>query len=154
MVRGMKTHVPRLVSLLVLVTAAALAAPADPATKVQPAAAKAEELPKIEGMEVARAGGGFLGVAITGGTFKISFYDAKRKPAQADVSRALLRWDPKYKQGSERVVLTLSGDGKALASAKTIRPPYAFKLFITLLKDAAGAEEAAAGETLVIDFRG
>lgn len=154
MVRGMKTHVARLILLAVLLAAGAQAAPANAAAKAQPAAAKVEEPPKIEGMEVARAGGGFLGVAITGGTFKISFYDAKRKPAQADVARALLRWDPKYKQGSERVVLTLGADGKSLASAKTIRPPYAFKLFITLLKDAAGSEETAAGEVLVIDFRG
>jgi hypothetical protein len=150
----MKTHVARLVSLAVLLVSVALAAPAGAAMKAPVPAAKAEEPPKIEGMEVPRAGGGFLGVAIVGGTFKISFYDAKRKAAPADVARALLRWDPKYKQGSERVVLTPSADGKSLTSAKTIRPPYAFKLFITLLKDTAGAEEAAAGEVLVIDFRG
>ena len=132
--------------------AGALAAPA--AATVPAPAAKVAEPPKIEGMEVARAGGGYLGVAIVGGTFKISFYDAKRKPVQADVSRALLRWDPKYKQGAERVVLTLGADGKSLASAKTIRPPYAFKLFITLLKNEAGTEDASAGEVLVVDFRG
>jgi len=146
----MKTHVARLLSLVVVLSPVALAAP----VAVPAPVAKVAEPPKIEGMEVARAGGGFLGVAIVGGTFKISFYDAKRKPAQADVARALLRWDPKYKQGSERVVLTLAADGKSLASAKTIRPPYAFRLFITLLKNEAATEESSAGEVLVVDFRG
>jgi hypothetical protein len=152
----MKTDVARLLLLAVWLAAGvplATAATGGPA-KGQAPAVKVEEVAKVEGMEVARAGGGLLGVAMVGGTFKISFYDAKRKPAQADVSRALLRWDPKYKLGSERVVLTLGADGKSLVSPKPIRPPYAFKLFITLLKDATGAEESAAGEVLVIDFRG
>ena len=90
---------------------------------------------------------------IVNSTFKISFYDANRKPAKADVARALLRWVPKSRSGSEWVVLNLSEDGKSLVSPKTIRPPYFFKLFITLLKDAPAGEEAA-GETYVVDFRG
>jgi hypothetical protein len=133
------------------------AAPGTPAAPVAPKknapAKKTEETPKIEGMEVARGGGGFLGVAIAGGMFKITFYDAKKKPVEADVVRAALRWDPKYKVGMERVVLNLSDDKKSLTAPKNIRPPYMFKLFITLLKD-AGAGEDAAGESYTIDFRG
>lgn len=114
----------------------------------------AAEPAKIEGMEVARKGGGYLGVAIVGGTFKITFYDAKKKAVAADVARAALRWDPKYKVGSERVVLNRTEDGKALVSPRSIRPPYLFKLYITLIKDAGEGDAAeAAGETLVIDFR-
>lgn len=115
--------------------------------------AKAEPAPVIEGIVVPRGALGFMGVQIVNSTFKISFYDAKRKPAKADVTRALLRWDPKYKKGSERVVLNVSEDGKSLSSPRDIRPPYLFKLFITLLKDGAEGEDAS-GETHVIDFRG
>lgn len=133
-----------------LMRAALADAPAKGAAKKAGAAEKAEPA-KIEGMEVAR-GSSYLGVAMVGGTFKISFYDAKKKPVAADVARALLRWDPKYKVGSERVMLNRSEDGMALASPRSIRPPYLFKLYITLLKDAAGGDDAA-GETFVIDFR-
>ncbi len=118
------------------------------------ASAKAEPA-KIEGIEVARGAAGFMGVQIVGGTFKISFYDAKRKPIATDIVRAALRWDPKYKVGSERVVLNRTEDGLALTSPKNIRPPYLFKLYITLLKSASEGEAVeGAGETHVIDFRG
>ncbi len=113
--------------------------------------AKKEEL-KIEGVTIPR-GKNFLGVQIVNGTFKLSFYDDKKKPMQGDVPRAVLRWDPKYKVGKERVVLMAGEDGKSLSSPKTIRPPYNFKLYITLLKEATEAEDPV-GETFVIDFTG
>ena len=114
-------------------------------------APKKEEPPKIEGMEVSRGQKGFLGVAVVNGTFKISFYDVKRKPIAADVARAVLRWDPKYKVGEERVVLTPGTDGKSLTSPRNIRPPYNFKLIMTFFKDESAGD--ATGETIVIDFR-
>lgn len=116
-------------------------------------AAKAEEPPaKIEGMEIAREGDrGFLGIQIVDSTFKLSFYDAKKKPIDPDAVRALLRWDPKYRSGDERVVLNL--EGKALTSPRHIRPPYNFKLFITLLSAPAGGGDPVASEHHVIDFR-
>lgn len=120
-----------------------------------PAPAKKKEEPpgKIEGMEIARGDKGFLGLQIVNGTFKLSFYDTKKKPIAPDVTRAALRWDPRNRVGQERAVLTADGSN-ALTSAKNIRPPYSFKLFITLLKDAGGENaDAPAGETLVVDFR-
>lgn len=148
----MKTTAALLCSLVLAGAAAAQDAPAKAApNKGEPA--KAEPAPVIEGIVVPRGALGFMGVQIVNNTFKISFYDAKKKPAKADVTRALLRWDPKYKKGSERVVLNVSEDGKSLSSPRDIRPPYLFKLFITLLKDAAEGEDAP-GETHVIDFRG
>lgn len=118
--------------------------------------AKKEAAPKIDGITIARPNGQFLGIALEGGTFKLSFYDEKKKPVPPDVTRAAARWNPNYKQGSERIILNLSADGKALVGAKPVRPPYAFKLFLTLLKAAPeaggeGAEQAA--ETHVVDFR-
>ena len=143
----MKVLLRRLPGFLVLVLATSWGAPAAAPGRTVPAAAA----PKIEGVEVARSDGGHLGVTIAEGTFRISFYDAQKRPVAADVSRALLRWDPKYKQGQERVILNLSADGRTLGSPRAIRPPYQFRLFITLLKDAGGSDEA--GEGYVIDFK-
>jgi hypothetical protein len=127
-----------------------------PATSAAKAPAKkAEAPPKIEGMEIARGAKGFLGLQLVGGTFKLSFYDMKKKPVAPDVARAMLRWDPKGKVGQERLVL--NRDGMALSSPRPVKPPYVFKLFITLLPEGAagdGADAAPAGETIVVDFKG
>lgn len=141
-------------TLAIALPLAAQTPPGTPKTKASattPPAKKAPE-PKIEGMEVPRGELGYLGVAIVGGQFKITFYDKKKAPVVADVHRALLRWDPKYKQGQERVVLNLTEDGKALTAPKAIRPPYIFKLFITLMKKSETGEDKAT-ETYTIDFR-
>ena len=113
---------------------------------------KKEEPPaKIEGMEIARGGEkGFLGLQVVSGMFKLSFFDAKKKPVNPDVLRAALRWDPKNKIGSERVIL--NQEGKALAAGKFIQPPYAFKLFITLFKESPDGGEPIASENYVVDF--
>lgn len=136
-------------------TAAKAATPAATATKAP--AKKAEAPPKIEGMEIARGTKGFLGLQLVGGTFKLSFYDMKKKPVAPDVARALLRWDPKGKVGQERLVL--NRDGMALSSPRPVKPPYVFKLFITLIPEGAatGADNpdaAPAGETIVVDYKG
>lgn len=117
--------------------------------KAEPA--KKEE-PKIKGIAVSRGERGFIGIEIVGGNFKITFYDAKKKPIAPDVARAALRWDAKYKVGQERLVLNPDADGKSLSSPKTIRPPYTFKLFVTLIKE-AGESENPVGETHVVDFK-
>lgn len=115
---------------------------------------KKKEPPKINGIAIGRRGGGFLGIEIVGGRFKLSFYDAKKKPAAPDVVRAALRWPVNYKIGDERAVLTPDGE-TALSSSKVVRPPYVFKLFITLIKSAddTAASEEARNETYVVDFR-
>ncbi|MBX3736664.1 MAG: hypothetical protein KF715_08250 [Candidatus Didemnitutus sp.] len=110
---------------------------------------------KIAGIVIVRPNGTFLGLTLEGGTFKLSFYDKDKKSAPADVTRAAARWNPNYKLGSERIILNLSGDGKALVGSKPVRPPYAFKLFLTLLKGAVsadGSEAEQAVENYTIDF--
>jgi hypothetical protein len=89
------------------------------------------------------------------GNFRLSFYNDKKKPVAPDVGRAVLRWDPKYKLGMERAVLTPGGGPNLLTSPKFVRPPYNFKLTIVLLgADADGEGEGEpVGETHVIDFR-
>jgi hypothetical protein len=110
-------------------------------------AKKDEPPPKIEGMEIPRGAKGFLGLQIVDGNFKLSFFDPKKKAIAPDVVRAVLRWTPNYKPGTEIYVLAPSG--KALTAAKTVRPPYAFKLFMSLFVD--GNDEPV--ESYVLDFK-
>ena len=140
---------------------AAQTAPAvDPkkaAPKTAPAAAakkddkkkKADEMGKIEGMELAR-GTGFLGVQIVNGVFKLTAYDAKKKPVAADFTRVVLRWSVPYQKNVERTQLTAGSGVGVFTSEKIVKPPYAFKLFITLLK---GDADDAPGEAFTLDFR-
>lgn len=144
-----------------------------PATTVLPAARAKEEVkkvdpkkedttkkkeePKIEGIVIKRSNGSYLGLRLDGGTYKLSFYDAKKKPVAPDVTRAAARWNPNYKLGSERIILNAGSDGKSLVGSKPVRPPYAFKLYLTLLKgeaqgDGEGGEGEQAVESFVIDF--
>ena len=111
-------------------------------------AAPAPEL-QIPGITVARAKGGFLGILVENGNFKLSFYDDNRKPAPVDVARATARWPVKYKLGDERTVLNPTGDGTALTSGTFVRPPLVFKLYLALFVE--GRDDAA--ESYVIDFR-
>jgi hypothetical protein len=124
--------------------------PAPTPTPTKPPVKKPEPIGVIEGIAVPR-GVGFFGVAVVNGNFKLTFYNAKKKPVAPDVVRAALRWNASYKLGDERVVLLPDGEGKSLTSAKVIRPPLNFKLFITLITEGA-AEDA--GESFVVDFRG
>ncbi len=111
--------------------------------------AKKEEAPaKIEGMEIGRGEKGFLGLQIVDGNFKLNFYDAKKKAQTPDLTRAVLRWNPNNKPGAEVYILS-PGGGKFLTLARTVRPPYTFKLFIGLFAD--GAEQPT--ESYVVDFR-
>jgi hypothetical protein len=110
---------------------------------------KTAEPAKITGTEVTRPGKGFIGLEVVGGNFRLSFYDESREPVSPAAVKAVLRWTPTNRTGSEFYALEPSADGKALTSPKTVRPPYQFKLFLSLF--AAGAE--APFESHTIDFR-
>ena len=110
---------------------------------------KDDEIGKIEGIEIPH-GKGFMGIQLVNSTFKLSFYDEKKKPIPPDVTRAVLRWKVNYQPTDERAVLNPSG-ATALGSPQVIRPPYTFKLNMTLIK---GEGDDAATEFMVIDFHG
>ena len=118
-------------------------------TPPAPDAKKPAPEPKIPGMTVARAKSGFLGILVEDGKFKISFYDAKKKSAPVDVARATARWPVHYKVFDERAVLNPNADGTALTSPTFVRPPYVFKLYLSLFVE--GSTDAV--ESYVIDFR-
>jgi hypothetical protein len=107
-----------------------------------------EPPPTIDGIVLNRSNGGFLGLTLVNSNFKLSFYDAKKKPADVDVTRATARWPVKYKLGDEHTVLNPTADGKALTSTWHVRPPYVFKLYVSLFIQ--GQENAV--ESYVIDF--
>lgn len=120
--------------------------------------AKIEEEPVIPGFVIPRANGGYLSLTLENSNFKLSFYDAKKKPAKADVVRGRARWRVNYKVGNERTILNPTPDGLALISNQFVRPPYIFKLYLTLMTDSGGdAEDGEGDETAsehyVIDFR-
>ncbi len=134
----MKTRTPLLVGLFVfglLGTVPALTANAADAVAL-------EEEGKITGIAIPRASGGFLGLEIVGGNFKVSFYDTKKKPVPVDVARATARWDNKQKLGSDFTVLNAASDNMSLVGAKFVRPPYKFIVFLTLLNEAGEGVES------------
>jgi len=147
--------------LACLLFAASLsAAPSRPA-KTTPSAKDAktdkadkskEEEPKIPGTTIPRAKGGYLGLTIEDGQFKLAFYDEKKKAVDADADQAVMRWLVKYQKSDERTSLTRTSDGKALGGGKNVRQPHAFKVFITLFK--GEGENLQTDENYVIDFPG
>lgn len=139
---SMKTFAATVIALIAAVWVVA----AQPAGK---APGKTAEPAKITGMEIARPGKGFIGLEVAGGSFRLTFYDENREPVKPAASRAVLRWTPANRPGVEFYALDPSADGKALTSPKTVRPPYQFKVFLSLF--AAGAE--APFESHTIEFR-
>ena len=103
---------------------------------------------KIVGLEIARANGGFLGLSLEGGGFKLAFYNTKKKPVAIDVANGVARWQPQQKKGNELAPLSPSGDGKALASAKFVQSPHTFKVYLTLFNAAGDAVES-----YTVDYR-
>lgn len=130
---------------------AGLAVPPATAGKAPAAAAKKEGV--IAGQTIKRkVGDGYLGLQVVDGNFKLTYYDKDKLPVAADHPRALLRWPVRYKLGDERLMLNVAGDGTFLTSARFVRPPYNFRLFITLL-GASGDDESGATEAYSINFR-
>lgn len=136
----MKTRVSLLVWLFV--SGMFLAVPAWSADAGGGTAAAQEEEGTIPGIAIPRAAGGFLGLEIVGGNFKVSFYDTKKKPVPVDVTRGTARWDNKQKLGTDFTVLNPAADNKSLVGAKFVRPPYKFIVFLTLLNEAGEGVES------------
>jgi hypothetical protein len=126
------------------------AAPAKtPAKKEVKKEEKKEAEPKIPGTTIVRTNGKFLGFEVVGGQFKLSFYDAKKKPMAVDVTRASARWPNPRGPGDYRTVLNSSGN--ALVGSKPVLPPYTFNVYLTLLQ--GEGDEAKAVENYVVQLR-
>lgn len=110
--------------------------------------AKEDEMGKIEGIELSRADGTFLGLTLTDGKFKLTFYDKKKKPTKVNVLRATGRWPNVHGPGQNRAVLNVAGDGTYMTSAQFVRGPYTFVLILSLIKSEDGTE----AETYTVNF--
>jgi hypothetical protein len=122
---------------------------APPAKTTAPAAEKKqEEVPKIDGLTIPRPNGSFLGLQVVNGNFVLTFYDKDKKKAKVDAARATLRWPVRYQPTDERTVLN-PGAASTLTSAKGVRPPLNFKVFLSLFVE--GSETAT--ESYVVDYR-
>lgn len=104
----------------------------------------------VSGTAVARSQGGWLGVEIKDRTFRVTFYNAKKKPVPADVTSIILWWPVHYQPNAERTELLPSGDPSVLASSYAVKGPLVFKLHIALLVEG----KTDAPESYVIDFHG
>jgi hypothetical protein len=112
-----------------------------------PAAPKDDEKEgTIAGTPVQRAAGGWIGVELKQGNFVVTFYDDKKHPTPADRTSAVVWWPVHYQPNNERTELTSAGDPAVMTSSYTVKPPYAFKLHISLLVDGKDPE------VYVIDF--
>lgn len=134
-----------------MIAAKAVAAPAAktaPAPKAPPAPKEEEPPGEIAGLPITRPDGRFLGLQIVNNNFVLTFYDAKKHKLPADAVRATLRWSVRYQPNDERVVLNGGADESVLTSAKTVRPPHVFKVYLGLFT----GEGDAALESYVIDY--
>jgi hypothetical protein len=127
-------------------------APGKAAPAAKKANAKEEAEGKIVGLTLNRPNGHFLGLTLQDGKYKLTFYDQKKKPEKLDVTRATARWPNMHGPGDNRTVLNPAGDGTYLLGTQFVRGPYAFKLFLTLLR--GEGDSAQAVETYTVDFRG
>lgn len=132
-------------------TAAPATAPKTAAPKITQKK-KEDEMGKIEGVEVSRGEKGYFGLQVVGGAFKLTFYNDKKKPTAGGFDRAALRWNPINKKGDDRVVLLPDGGGQVFTAGSPVKPPYNFRVFVTLVKEATDGQPAA-NESYVVDFR-
>ncbi len=133
------------IGMIVPVAAQTYPKPTKPAT---PAPAPTEEPAKVDGLELARKSGGFLGLTVEGPRLVLKFYDAEKKPVDMDAVRASARWDPVNKTNDVYTVLNPSPDGKTLVSPLVVQPPLTFKVYLTLI-----AADGTVIESLVADLR-
>lgn len=113
-----------------------------------PAPGAAEEESKIEGMEISRKDGTFLGLTVDGARLVLKFYDKDKKPVPVNVARAAARWNPINKAGEERSVLNPNPGNTELVSTPVVRPPLVFKVYLTLLDG-----QGTAVESIIADLR-
>lgn len=117
-----------LVSLLAVGPAAAQTTPAAPKPETPKAAAEAPSEP-IDGLEIARANGGFLGIKLQGVQLKVTFYDAKKKKVAADAVRIAARWQ----DTRPRKTILLPADASTLLSPPVVKAPYSYRIFLVLV---------------------
>ena len=130
--------------------------PKAPATKPgdpkAPVVKKEEPMGVIKGTEIKRANGTFLGLEVVGGRFKLSFYNAKKKPMGVDVTRANARWPNKRSGTPSEYRTVLNGSGNALVGDGPVLAPLNFTVRLVLIQ--GEGEEGKVVESFVVPFQG
>jgi hypothetical protein len=106
----------------------------------------------IAGTPIKRAQGGWLGVELKEGSFQLTFYNEKKNPIPADRTSAVFRWPVHYQPNDERTELLPTDNPAVLGSTYPVKPPYAFKLHITVLGGSDNDKDSP--ESYVLDFTG
>ena len=130
---------------LLVATVTAIVATVHTANAMSAIEERKYELPKT-GVNVAR-GDGWFNFAAKGSRFIVTFYDVRKKPTAAEVQNGLVRYMYVAKR-PKRTVLNLREDGQALISPPTVRPPYVFRVYLSLFS----RNEADGGETYVFGY--
>ncbi|MBC8010030.1 MAG: hypothetical protein H7067_08030 [Burkholderiales bacterium] len=118
----MRSSLPLLAAVLAFAPLVLRAADAAPAVA-------AEEIAKIEGIEIARSGGGFLGIKTEGVVLKVTFYDEKKKPVAADAVRIAARWQ----DSRQRRTVLLPATPETLVSPSVISRPFNYIIYLVLI---------------------
>jgi hypothetical protein len=106
----------------------------------------ADEQPALPdtGMNIARGTGGWINIEAAENRLTLRFFDANKTPVTPDVDRGVVRVVYPARE-DVRVVLNLEGD--SLRSPPTVRPPWVFRIYVTLSRD--GVPEA---ESYVVPY--
>ena len=100
-----------------------------PAKKTGPAGEKPAEEPKITGIVLNRAGGGFLGVETEGVTLKVTFYNEKKEKVAADAVRITARWQ----DVRPRHAVLLPASPETLVSPPVLTRPFSYIVYLVLV---------------------
>lgn len=121
---------PSVFALAVLALFAPVVSPAQTASVAPDAsAAEKEEAPKIPGVEIARPGGGFLGLRTEGVTLRVTFYDKDKKKIPADAVRISARW----RDGKPRLAVLVPSAPDTLSSPGVFQRPFNYLVFLTVI---------------------
>lgn len=106
-------------------------------------AATPEEKPEgeIEGITIARPDGRWLGLTMEGPRLFLTFYDKEKHPEIPDVASVTVRL-LFASRNPERGVMSPTPDGQRLTFIRPIRPPWNFKIFLTLINPQGQALES------------
>ena len=103
----------------------------------------------VSGFPIERANGGWLGIEIKDNCFRVTFYNAKKKPTPAETPGIVMRWPVRYQPNDERTELVPTDDPAVLGSAYPVRAPHTFILHVILLDPGKKDSDL---ETYVVNF--
>ncbi|MCU0792040.1 MAG: hypothetical protein MUE42_04150 [Opitutaceae bacterium] len=90
---------------------------------------ESEQATKIPGLEIARPGGGFLGVRTEGVTLRVTFYDKDKKKIPADAARITARW----RDGRPRFAVLLPSEPATMSSPGVFQRPFNYIVYLAVV---------------------